>query len=79
MPVKVTRIERDMDFAAAYNAGIAQCHGGLVVLLSNDTIVTEGWLDQLAALVDLDPLSEWWGRCRTTLRSHNARGRCPTA
>ncbi len=56
VPVKVTRIERDMDFAAAYNAGIAQCHGGLVVLLSNDTIVTEGWLDQLAALADLDPL-----------------------
>ena len=56
VPVIVTRIEHDMDFAAAYNAGIAQCHGEFVVLLNNDTIVTEGWLGHLVSLAGVNPL-----------------------
>jgi hypothetical protein len=55
VPVKVVRIERDVDFAAAYNAGIAQSQGEFIVLLNNDTIVTEGWLEHLVALADFDP------------------------
>jgi GT2 family glycosyltransferase len=55
VPVTAVRIDRDVDFAAAYNAGIAQAHGEFIVLLNNDTIVTEGWLEHLVALADFDP------------------------
>jgi len=49
--VKVPRNKRDVDFAV----GIAQSQGEFIVLLNNDTIVTEGWLEHLVALADFDP------------------------
>jgi len=55
-PIRVVRIERDVDFAAAYNAGIAEAQGEFIVLLNNDTIVTERWLEHLIALAEVDPL-----------------------
>ncbi len=34
-------------FAAGNNQGIALAHGEYVLLLNNDTVVTEGWLDRM--------------------------------
>jgi GT2 family glycosyltransferase len=42
--VSVARNERNVGFAAATNRGIAVARGAILVLLNNDTIVSDGWL-----------------------------------
>jgi GT2 family glycosyltransferase len=42
--VRVTRNERNVGFAVATNRGVALARGAILVLLNNDTIVSEGWL-----------------------------------
>ena len=42
-------------FPAACNQGIAAARGEYIVLLNNDAVVTDGWLDQLAALAEATP------------------------
>lgn len=42
-------------FPAAVNQGIAASKGDYVVLLNNDAVVTDGWLDQLIALAESSP------------------------
>jgi len=42
-------------FPAACNQGLKAARGAYLVLLNNDAVVTDGWLDQLAALVESDP------------------------
>ena len=37
-------------FPAAVNQGLQYARGEYLVLLNNDVVVTEGWLDQLVAL-----------------------------
>src|SRR6266542_3107313 len=44
-----------LDGTADYLAGVAAARGECLVLLNNDTIVTEGWLHQLLALAALSP------------------------
>ena len=43
--VKVVRLERNLGFCGAANAGIAAARGAIIQLLNNDTEVTAGWLD----------------------------------
>lgn len=45
---QVLRLPQRQGFVGAVNAGMAACHTD-VVLLNSDTVVTAGWLDQLAA------------------------------
>ena len=44
-------IARNLGFIGSCNRGVELARGEFVVLLNNDTIVTEGWLDALAARV----------------------------
>ncbi len=39
--------KRNRGFAGGMNQGIGMAHGGVVVLLNNDIVVTEGWLARL--------------------------------
>ena len=42
----------NVGFPAAINQGLRLARGEYLVLLNNDVVVTDGWLDQLIALVN---------------------------
>jgi glycosyltransferase involved in cell wall biosynthesis len=54
-PVPVTLISNatNRGFPAAINQGLQYARGEYLVLLNNDVVVTEGWLDQLVALTQV--------------------------
>ncbi len=45
----------NMGFGAGCNQGIAQAGGEYIVLLNNDTVVTEGWLTRMIIRAESDP------------------------
>jgi GT2 family glycosyltransferase len=49
-PVRVLTNPENRGFPAAINQGLAAARGEYLVLLNNDAVVTDGWLDQLVAL-----------------------------
>jgi GT2 family glycosyltransferase len=51
--VEVVRAATDHDIPTACKEALAQVRGEYVVLLNNDTVVTDGWLNQLVALASL--------------------------
>jgi cephalosporin hydroxylase/GT2 family glycosyltransferase len=53
--LRVVHNEKNLGFPAACNQGLAAARGEYLVLLNNDAIVTDGWLDQLIALADSSP------------------------
>jgi O-antigen biosynthesis protein len=52
--VELFHTDEDLGIAEAFDVGFARASGEFVVLLSNDTIVTPNWLDQLTALATSD-------------------------
>jgi GT2 family glycosyltransferase len=55
VPVQIITNPANLGFAAACNQGLHAARGAYLVLLNNDAVVTDGWLDQLAALAESDP------------------------
>ncbi len=53
VPVTVIANGTNRGFPAAVNQGLQYARGEYLVLLNNDVIVTEGWLDQLVALASI--------------------------
>lgn len=51
----VVRLEDNVGFLGAVNAGIQRARGRYLVLLNNDTIVSAGWLNALVATAMSDP------------------------
>jgi glycosyltransferase involved in cell wall biosynthesis len=52
VPVTVVSNTKNLGFPAAVNQGLRLARGEYLVLLNNDVVVTEGWLDQLIGLVN---------------------------
>src|SRR5262249_3674997 len=52
VPVTVISNTTNLGFPAAINQGLCAARGEYLVLLNNDVVVTDGWLDQLIALVN---------------------------
>jgi glycosyltransferase involved in cell wall biosynthesis len=52
VPVTVVTNTRNLGFPAAINQGLQRARGEYLVLLNNDVVVTDGWLDQLIALAN---------------------------
>jgi glycosyltransferase involved in cell wall biosynthesis len=50
VPVTIITNARNLGFPAAINQGLQVARGEYLVLLNNDAVVTDGWLDQLIAL-----------------------------
>jgi GT2 family glycosyltransferase len=54
-PAMSLRAEPELDLVGACQKGIEQAHGEFVALVSNDSLVTESWLNHLVALARLTP------------------------
>jgi glycosyltransferase involved in cell wall biosynthesis len=52
VPVRIVANNQNLGFPAAINQGLRLAHGEYLVLLNNDVVVTEGWLDHLIALAN---------------------------
>jgi GT2 family glycosyltransferase len=53
--VEIVTNPQNRGFPAACNQGIERARGDYIVLLNNDTVVTDAWLEQLIALADSNP------------------------
>ncbi|SFA93669.1 Glycosyltransferase, GT2 family [Cohnella sp. OV330] len=53
--VRYRVLERNLGFAGACNIGLMMAKGRTLMLLNNDTIVTDNWLDNLLACLNSDP------------------------
>src|SRR5688572_988597 len=53
--VEIVRTDTDLGISDACKEAITQARGEYLVLLNNDTIVTEGWLHQLIRLASESP------------------------
>ena len=53
VPVTVIGNGENRGFPAAVNQGLQQARGDYLVLLNNDVVVTDAWLDQLIALAEM--------------------------
>ncbi len=54
-PVTVVTNPENRGFPAACKQGLKAARGDYLVLLNNDAVVTDAWLDQLVALAESDP------------------------
>jgi glycosyltransferase involved in cell wall biosynthesis len=55
VPVTVVSNATNLGFPAAINQGLQLARGEYFVMLNNDVVVTDGWLDQLIALAHARP------------------------
>ena len=55
IPITVVSNPTNRGYATAVNQGLSAALGDFLVLLDNDAVVTDGWLDQLVALTEADP------------------------
>ena len=55
-PVRVTVVDKaqNLGFPAAINQGLNVARGDYLVLLNNDSVATDGWLNQLIALAEMN-------------------------
>ena len=53
--IEIVRTPTDLGIPEACKEALAKVRGEYVVLLNNDTIVTNGWLNQLIGLVNMSP------------------------
>jgi O-antigen biosynthesis protein len=53
--IEVVRTPTDLGIPQACSEAVAQARGQYVVLLNNDTVVTDAWLEQLIGLANLSP------------------------
>ena len=66
VPVTVVANESNRGFPAAINQGLQLARGEYLVLLNNDVVVTDGWLDQLIGLTAVRGTAEAGRGARST-------------
>ncbi len=49
------RLEENLGFAGGVNFGLRKAHGRFLVILNNDTLPTEGWLDHMVDAFEQSP------------------------
>jgi glycosyltransferase involved in cell wall biosynthesis len=53
VPVTIIRNTRNLGFPRAINQGLREARGEYLVLLNNDAVVTDDWLEQLVGLAEM--------------------------
>ncbi len=53
--VKLQLNRKNLGFSKGCNQGLAMANGDYICFLSNDTLVTEGWLDRMQWWIELEP------------------------
>src|SRR5260370_40835914 len=53
--IEVVRAATDLGVGGAVREAVGRTWGEYLVLLNNDTVVSEGWLDQMVALAKMSP------------------------
>jgi O-antigen biosynthesis protein len=53
VPVTVIHNTRNLGFPRAINQGLREARGEYLVLLNNDAVVTDDWLEQLIELAEM--------------------------
>jgi len=53
--IEIVRLERNQGYLCAANEGLRRSSRDAVCLLSNDTVVTAGWLDRMCGLMESQP------------------------
>ena len=66
VPVTLIANSTNLGFPAAVNQALKYARGEYLVLLNNDAVVTEGWLEQLVALTKAAPGGPTQGDSRET-------------
>jgi GT2 family glycosyltransferase len=79
VPVTVVTNLTNLGFPAAVNQGLRLARGEYLVLLNNDVVVTDGWLDQLIALVNAKRPSVVSGPLSRTENRRSVRDLSPRA
>ncbi len=75
VPVTVISNRENRGFPAAINQGLQQARGEYLVLLNNDVVVTDAWLDQLVALTTAKIAKKDGSTAKGAKNAKNARGR----
>ena len=75
VPVTVISNRENRGFPAAINQGLQQARGEYLVLLNNDVVVTDAWLDQLVALTTAKIAKKDGLTAKGAKNAKNARGR----
>ncbi|MBK9175638.1 MAG: glycosyltransferase [Flavobacteriales bacterium] len=70
--VRVIQLPRNLGFAGGYNMALQQVDAERYLLLNSDVEVTPGWLEQLNAYLNRDPLM---AACQPKVLSHADPGR----
>jgi GT2 family glycosyltransferase len=53
--IEIVRAALDLDIPTATREALTKARGDYIALLNNDTVVTNGWLNQLLGLVNMSP------------------------
>ena len=75
VPVTVISNRENRGFPAAINQGLQQARGEYLVLLNNDVVVTDAWLDQLVALTTAKIAKKDGSTAKNAKNAKNVRGR----
>ena len=74
IPIRLLRFETNQGYIKSANAGLTAATTPLVCLLNNDTVVTESWLETMAAHFDRHPKIGMVTPQSTTYGLHPKRG-----
>jgi len=77
VPIEIIRIQVNQGFLAAANAGLKKSRNKAVCLLSNDTVVTRGWLDRMCGLLEKEQRIGIVNPMSTTFGLYPAIGQTP--
>ncbi len=76
-PIEIVRLEKNQGYLRAANEGLRRSSRSAVCLLSNDTVVTAGWLERMCGFLEAQPNIGIVNPMSTTFGLYPQRGQTP--